>query len=305
MAVTLARSYLYAPGNRGRLLDKVFSTGADAVILDLEDAVPEAEKPAARRSIHERLEGLPEQGTTGEPAAWVRINGLDTGYWREDVEAVVGTGLTGLRVPKIESARSLGRLEQVIEAAEQRAGLPSGTVRVVGTIESAAGLMAVPGLAESSRLEQLAFGAADFLADIGADLAADGGAETEVEAWVRPQLVVASRAARLRPPIAPVWTRLGDAGGLKRSSQTYRRAGFFGRSCIHPEQLAIVHEVFTPSPEEVEVARRMVARYDEAVSHGQGALVVEGGFVDAAVVREARALIDLDETLKGVARRGD
>jgi citrate lyase subunit beta/citryl-CoA lyase len=297
MAAALARSYLFAPADRERLLRKVFESGADAVVLDLEDAVPAPEKARARSLVQAALGA--RQGASG-PAVWVRINGLESEYWRQDL-AVVAPGLTGLRVPKAESAAELGRLTAALAEAERQAGLEPGRVRVTLTIESARGLLAAAEIAELPRVDRLAFGAADYLADVGADPAA----EARATLWARSFLVAVSRAAGLAPPIAPVWTGLEDEEGLRASTLECRQLGFFGRSCIHPRQLAVVHELFTPSAEEIERARHLLAGHSVAERAGRGVSVAaDGQFVDAAVVRRARGLIDLAEALEAAGGGG-
>lgn len=280
--MVLARSYLFAPGDSERLLAKVFAAGADAVVLDLEDAVAPANKEAARERVRRALDE--RRGEAG-PAAWVRINGLRSAHWRADVAAVVGPALAGLRVPKAEAADELDDLDRELSAAEERAGLEPGGVPVACTIESARGLLAARWLAEHPRVSHLCFGEADFVADVGAE-----PGDPQATLWARSSLVVAARAAGIAPAVAAVYTRLDDEEGLRRTTFEARRLGFFGRSCIHPRQLAVVHRVFTPRPEEVERAREVVAAHEAAAG---GGAVAGGEFVDLAVVRRALAILDL------------
>ena len=275
------RSYLFAPGHRAELVRKVFDAGADAVVLDLEDAVPPGEKTRAREVVSEALaRRVGERG----PEAWVRINALDGDLWRGDVAAVVGSGLVGLRIAKTESVASLAELESTLAAAEAGAGLERDSVRLSCTIESAVGLLAARELAAQRRVAQLTFGAADFAADIGADPTAP-----EATLWARSYLVVACRAAGIGAPVAPVYTDLADDEGLARSTEQARRLGFFGRSCIHPKQLPAIHAAFTPTTEECRAAEEVIAR----ASLGGGTTTGDGRFVDPAVVRHARAVLEL------------
>ncbi len=284
----LCRSYLFAPGDNKRLLAKVFDAGADAVVLDLEDGVAADRKDAARELVHRALAQRPATG----PPVWVRINDLRGDHWQDDVEAVlddpdVTRGLAGLRVPKAESRREIRRLDEALRLAEKAAGLEPERLKITCTIESAAGLLAARDLAGQPRVSHLAFGEADFAADVGAELDAD----STVTLWARSSLVVTARAAGIAPPIAPVYTRLDDEDGLRRSTLEVRRLGFFGRSCIHPKQLAQVHQAFIPSAEQVAAARRILDAFERA---GGGAAVAEDGtFVDEAVARRARAVIEL------------
>ncbi|MCP3956427.1 MAG: CoA ester lyase [bacterium] len=282
----LLRSYLFAPGDNERLLGKVFAAGADAVVLDLEDAVAPNRKDAARQLVRRAL----EERTSTDPPTWIRINDLRSAEWRSDLEVVCCDplpGLAGLRVPKVESLRDLQRLDEALRPVEKQAGLEPESLRITCTIESAAGLLAARQLAEHPRVSHLAFGEADFVADVGAEL------DTEATAtlFARSSLVVTARAAGIAPPIAPAYPRLDDTEGLRRSTRQARLLGFFGRSCIHPKQLPAVHEEFTPGAEQVAEARRIV----EALERAGGAVAVaeDGTFVDAAVARRARAVLEL------------
>jgi len=260
------------------LLAKVFGAGADAVVLDLEDAVAEPHKARARELVRRAL----EKPDPERPPVWVRINGLATDLWQDDVRAVVVPGLAGVRVPKAESPAALVALDAELERTEAAAGLERGHLRVTCTIESALGLAEARRLAEQPRVTHLAFGEADFAADVGAE----PGFGT---LWARSSLVVAARAAGVAPPIASAFTRLPDEDGLRRTTLEARRLGFFGRSCLHPLQVAVVHDVFTPSAHEIDTAHRVIQAYEAADS---GVTRSGGLFVDAAVVRSARATIE-------------
>jgi citrate lyase subunit beta/citryl-CoA lyase len=256
--MALLRSYLFAPGNNEKLLQKVFAAGADAVVLDLEDAVPPPEKVDARRKVAAILE---ERPSPSEPPAYVRINSIESRLWKEDLAATVGPRLRGVRIPKTESADTVRRIEEEISEREAKGGLAPGGIDVVCTIESARGILAGMEIAACGRVANLTFGAADFTQDIGAD-PGDEGLETLVP---RTQLVLVSRAADIDPPIAAVYTLIADHEGLRRCCEADRRLGIFGRSVIHPKQIPIVHEVFTPSQEAVARARNIVETRARAV----------------------------------------
>lgn len=293
MATALARSYLYAPGDRPSLLDKVMTAGADAVILDLEDSVPAAGKEAAREAVATAVgarRGRPS------PAVWVRING-ETGDWKADLERIVVEGLRGVRLPKVESAAWLSEVAGELDRLESARGLAPESLRLTATVESAAGGLAASELARASRVDHLAFGSSDYLADVGAN----PESEDTATLWVRSHLVVVSRAYGIGPPIAPVHTRLEDDDGLARACESSRSLGFFGASCIHPRQIPVVHRVFSPRPEEVERARRMIAELERAA--GGTAITETGQFLDEAVVRRARALVELADGLEAEASR--
>jgi citrate lyase subunit beta/citryl-CoA lyase len=283
----LARSYLFAPGDNERLLGKVFDAGADAVALDLEDAVAPERKPLARRLVADLL-----RSARKSPAVYVRINAISTDLWIEDIAAVVSPALTGVRLAKAESAEEIHALDAALGEAERAAGIAVGRLKITATIESAAAVMAAMEIARAPRVEALAFGAADFIRDIGAD---PDEAETQT-LYARSHLVVASRAAGINPPIASVYTRIKDLDGLRATTEAARRLGFFGRSCIHPSQVPIVNQIFTPTAEQVAEARAIIAAFERARSAGVAAVAMENGqFVDQAVVKRARAIIALSE----------
>ncbi len=277
------RSYLYAPGSRPDLMAKALRAGADAVVLDLEDAVAAGAKASAREAVAIVIAAA----DGGGPELHVRVNPAGDGFDGDDVRAVVRPGLAALRLPKAASPAAVRALAAALDGLEERAGLPSGRVRLYPTIESAAGVLAASELAAAPRVERLVFGATDFLADIGAPGAADGPATLTA----RGLLVLASRAAGIAPPVDSVHTALDDAGGLRRSALAARELGFFGKSVIHPRQLAVVHEAFAPTADEVARARQVLAAAGAAAGAGVAATTAGGGFVDAAVVARARAVL--------------
>jgi citrate lyase subunit beta/citryl-CoA lyase len=278
---------LFAPGNRGELVEKALRAGADAVVLDLEDAVPQAEKAAAREIVASAL----RQARAAEgPRVFVRINGVTTADWEADLHSVVLPGLDGIRLAKAEAPEDVERVDSVLNRLESERGRPLCSVELTLTIESAVGVEAAAALARTSRrVRNLCFGAVDFAADVGADPGPDG-LET---LYARSRLVLASRAARLDPPIAAAHVKLDDEAGLAASSEAYRRLGFFGRSCVHPRQVPVVNAVFQPSPDEVARARRLVEVQERAETEGRGTSNADGELVDRAVLRRARAVLAL------------
>jgi citrate lyase subunit beta/citryl-CoA lyase len=282
----LARSYLFAPGNNPTLLGKVFAAGADAVVLDLEDAVPLKQKAEARQLVaHALMKAL----SAGKVNAYVRINAVSTDLWRDDLAAALVPGLRGVRLAKAESAAELIRAGEALAEAEGKAGIEPGSLRVVPTIESARGLLAAFEIASAPRVEAIAFGAADFARDIGATVDED---ETQT-LYARSHLVAVSRAAGIGPPIASVYTRIKDDAGLRRTTEAAARLGFFGRSCIHPAQIAVIHEAFTPSAETIAEARAIVQTFDASATGV--ATLPDGQFLDAPIVARARAILALTE----------
>ncbi|MPZ28190.1 MAG: CoA ester lyase [Micromonosporaceae bacterium] len=279
------RSYLYAPGSRPELLGKAYAAGADAVVYDLEDAVPADRKEAARVAVARQLGQVAATAARG-PQVHVRVNPARDGYDRADLAAVVVPGLDALRLPKAADPQWLRALAAELDELEARAGLPAGHVALYPTVESAAGVLRAGELAGAGpRVARLAFGAADFLTDIGAGGPAHGPATLAA----RGQLVLASRAAGIGAPVDSVHTIVDDPAGLREGAIAARQLGFFGKAVIHPAQLPVVHEVFTPDDRELAWARRVTA------AGGNG--TVDGEFVDRPALARARSLLALARTL--------
>ena len=271
------RSWLYVPGHRPDRVAKALAAGADAVVVDLEDAVPADRKDAARDATVALLDERDDQGTVddGAPQVWVRINPPGTEAGRRDVAALAGRRLDGLRVPRAEDP------DRVREVAE-RTGAPLQLL-----LESARGLWRARELAQAHELVAgLGLGEADLAADLLVD-------RDEGLTWARGAVVVAARAAGLPSPVQSVFTDVGDLDGLRSSSERGRATGFFGRSVVHPRQIDVVHDVFTPSADEIAVAEGIVATASEAAVRGEvAALGADGRFVDPAVVARAHIVLD-------------
>jgi len=262
------RSYLFAPGHNAKLLDRVFRAGADAVMLDLEDAVPAKAKDIARRMVAEVLDDHP---------AWVRVNAARTPLCEADLAAVAECAY-GIRIPKTESA------DDVRWVAERAPGRP-----LICAVESARGVLAAAEIASVPGVRHLAMGSIDLARDLNA---ASGNLQT---LYTRSHLVIASRAAGIEPPIDSVYARLDDEAGLREQARFARSLGFFGKSAIHPRQLPVLHDVFTPTESEVEWAREVVAAFHAA---GGGALQLRSGeFIDLPVAERARRLLDIASAL--------
>ncbi|MCZ2859110.1 HpcH/HpaI aldolase/citrate lyase family protein [Blastococcus sp. VKM Ac-2987] len=270
---TAPRSWLYVPGHRDDRVAKALTAGADAVVVDLEDAVPAAQKDRARELTAALLDEHRPDGSG--PRLWVRINPPGTDAGERDVATLSGRRVDGIRVPRADDPVE-------VRAVGDRVGVPMQLL-----LESARGLW---------RAHELA-GAHELVAGIGlgeADLAADLLVDRdEGLRWARGTVVVAARAAGLPSPVQSVWTDVADLDGLRASSLVGRATGFHGRSVVHPRQLGPVHEVYTPSPEEVAAAERVVATAAEAAARGESAVLdADGRFVDPAVVARARTVLD-------------
>jgi citrate lyase subunit beta / citryl-CoA lyase len=259
------RSYLFAPGHNHKLLAKVFDAGADAVMLDLEDAVPPDAKAAARQLVARALIEHP---------AWVRVNAAHTTWCEADLEGV-GQVAFGIRIPKTESAEDV---EWVIDR------IPTGTP-LICAIESARGVLAAPAIAAVPGVRHLAMGGVDLQRDLNT------GNSNLQTLYVRSHLVLASRAAGIAPPIDSVYPHLKDPTGLREQAHFARSLGFYGKSAIHPRQLDVLHDVFSPSEDELSWAREVLAVSDDAA--GEALCLPSGEFVDPPVVERARRLLEL------------
>ena len=269
------RSYLYVPGSDPRRIEKALASEADAVILDLEDAVAPNRKEEARTTVAKVLR------SEHEKPVFVRINAPDSVLAEEDVEAVAGPRLAGLRLPKTESPESVRRVAQRLENLGCEAGLQC-------LIESALGLEFAFEIARAhEKVVGMSLGEADLAADLG--VRGDAGL-----LYARSRLVAATRAAGLPGPVQSVHTNVRDAEGLRRSTMEGKNMGFVGRSAIHPAQIEVINEVFTPTEEEVAEAKDLLARLEESTGTGTGAFALEDGrFVDEAVVGSARLTLAL------------
>ncbi|WP_433239661.1 HpcH/HpaI aldolase/citrate lyase family protein [Streptosporangium sp. CA-135522] len=275
----MIRSALYVPGDQPDKLAKALGRGSDSLIVDLEDAVLPAHKAAARAAVAGWLREL----EPGGPEIYVRVNPGEAGH--EDLRAVAVAGVRGVCVAKTESAAELVEVDAVLTAAEAAEGLPAGSIAVCPLLESAGAILAAPQIARAPRVLRLQIGEADLRAELGVEAGPD---EREL-LWARSQVVLASAAARLTPPLAPVSTDFRDLDALHTSTAALKRLGFRGRACIHPAQVPVVNEVFTPAEEELARARDLIARFEAA---GTGVVAdARGRMVDEAVIRAARRLL--------------
>lgn len=278
----LPRSYLYVPGDRHGWVGKALAGPADAVIADLEDSVIPERKDAAREAVSTMT-----AGPLADPLhrLWVRLDGA---HLERDIDAVVGPALAGVVVPGADVER-LARVDRALASAEEEHGVPTGSTPVIGLIETAAAVLSLAAVATAPRLLRLGIGEADLAGELG--LQPD---ELRTELWpIRSAVVVASAAAGLAAPIGPVETRLGDETRLVDSTRRQLRQGFRARTAIHPGQLEVINEVFTPSGEEVDRAAAVVVAFEAAVASGTGAVRgPRGELLDPATVRWARDVMD-------------
>ena len=282
-AIPPLRSFLFAPGNHARRVEKALTLDADAVILDLEDAVATAEKPATRALI---AAALPRPRRA---ALYVRVNAVDTVFCYGDLTAVVRPGLDGIILPKVESAAGLATVNWLLAQLERENGLAGETVDLIPIIETARGLGRIDViLAAKGRVKRVAFGAGDFTLDVNMTWSRD---EAEL-GHARATIVTASRAAEIEAPLDTVWVDLTDPDGLEASARTALGLGFQGKMCIHPDQIAVVNRVFTPSDAEIAFAERVVAAFARAEAEGSASIQLDGKFIDYPIVYRAQRVLD-------------
>ena len=280
------RSALYVPGDREDMLAGSRTRGADALIVDLEDAVAPAAKDAARGIVADFLATLPP-AAAGQIEILVRVNpGIDG---LGDIEAAASPALTGFVLAKAQSAEDVVAADDAVLRAEHRLGLPPGLLGLCPLLESAAAVLSAREIATASaRVRRMQIGEADLRADIGATLGSD---EREL-LFVRSAVVLASAAAGIGPPMAAADTNISDLQHLRSSTEALKRMGFSGRACIHPAQCDVVNLVFTPVAADLRRARELVDRYETALASGGAVFTDEDGrMVDLAVIRQARRLL--------------
>jgi citrate lyase subunit beta/citryl-CoA lyase len=296
----LNRTFLFAPGNHARRVEKALDLGADAVILDLEDAVAIADKAATRKPVAAALK------RPRRCRGYVRVNAPSTEYCYRDLAETIHAGVDGVFLPKVESAADLHAIDWLLAALEREQGIAEGTLDLVPQVETAAGVARVDRILQARslrpyrapwRVKRVAFGAADFCLDVGL---APSYEEPEL-AEARARIVLASRAAGVEAPIDSPWFHLRDMDGFRRALERSRRGGFQGRLCVHPDQVAVANEAFTPAADEVARAERIVAAFREAEAKGAAAVEVDGQMVDYPVVHHAQALL---ETAREIAAKG-
>ncbi len=286
--IKVIRSFLFAPGNHPRKVEKVFAASADAVILDLEDAVAISEKVATRATVVEAMQQ--DRSCLG----YIRVNSLDTGYCEDDVKAVVGPWLDGIVIPKVESADTLVAVDRFITQAEEAAGLQSGAIDLMPIIETARGVEFASEIAAAvPRVRRLSFGGGDYTLDLDYTWTAD----EEVLAYARARISHATRVANIDPPIDTVVLQIKDDERFSASAARGKKFGFGGKLCIHPNQVPLCNAAFTPSTEEIEHAEAVVAAFEEAEASGSASIQLDGYFIDYPIVYKAQRIIALARQL--------
>ena len=286
------RSFLFAPGNHARKVEKVFGCGADHVILDLEDAVAKAEKVATRALVVEALK-RPRRG-----GGYVRVNAFNTEFCYGDAAAVVGPWLDGIIFPMCESREQIVAFDWLVGSLERERGMPAGGIDIIPIIETGKGVANARAIAAAgTRVRRMAFGAGDYSLDMNMEWSLG---ESELE-HVRAEMVVASRAAGLEAPLDTVWIHIKDLDNLAKSAKRAKQLGFQGKMCIYPPQVDVVNRAFTPSDEEIAFAKRVVAAFEKAEREGSSSIQLDGFFIDYPIVYKARKTLDMVRAVEAAA----
>lgn len=280
----MRRTMLYLPGNNPNMLVRGHLFGSDGIIMDLEDAVALNQKDAARIMVSRFL----ARGDFGSVEVTVRINGVDTEFWKKDLEAVVPhKRLDGIRLPKADSPQIIKDVDEELSRLEDKYGLPLGRLKIFCILETAYGIWHAYDIAKASpRVTAILPGGEDLVADLKTSRTPEG---TELD-WSRRMVMLAARAAGV-DAIDLMFPRVTDDEGLRKDAQFSKDLGFDGKSVIHPNQIPIIHEIFTPTVKEIEKAKRIIAADRDARERGLGAVSVDGRMVDVPVVKRAHYIL--------------
>ena len=277
------RALLFMPGDDRHKIEKGAATGVDAVVMDLEDGVALNRKEEARETVRRALEKV----TFGRTERLVRINPVGSGLEEADLEATLDGHPDGYVVPKVESPEQIRWVSAWLAAEERARGWPVGGIRLLAILESARGILNAGAIAVADdRLEALIFGAEDFAGDVGATRTREGW-----EVFYARSAVVVAAAAHELQAIDTVFIDLHDLERLRQEAAFALQLGFDGKLAIHPRQVPVIQGVFTPSPEEVERAKRLIEAFETHQAEGTGVFAFEGKMVDMPMIRAARRVL--------------
>lgn len=279
----LRRSMMFLNAQKPSLIKDPYIYKIDSLMLDLEDAVAVTAKDVARFSLYHALTSIDYRGSERV----VRINGLDTDLWEEDIRCCVAAGADVIRIAKTENADMVRAVEEKVAAAEEEFGREPGSTLVMAALESARGVMNAYEICMSSdRMIGIALSGGDYTKDLQTKITGTG-----VELMgARQQMIIAARAAGVQC-FDTVWTNLDDMEGFKKEVETIHMMGFDGKSCINPRQIDIVHEVFTPTQKEIIFSEKVIKEIDDKRAKGIGVFTVDGKMIDIAFYDGAKRVI--------------
>jgi citrate lyase subunit beta/citryl-CoA lyase len=288
-SMMILRSFLFVPGNRIDRIEKAIASSADGVIIDLEDAVALSQKEAVRDQVGTFLK------TASRKNLFVRVNAIETSFFNEDIEKVAEAAIWGIVIPKTEKPEALQEADRKLADLERKRSIPQRQIHLVPMIETALGLSRAREIGASTpRVLAIAFGAGDLTLDLGAKQSKTG----EELLFARSSLVLSCRLAGVTPIDAPYMIDVKDVEGLKTEAQRSRQLGFRGKFCIHPSQVEPVNEIFSPTQEEIARAKKIVEAFELAKEKGEGAISLEGEFVDPPIYNRAKQLLDFAKEVR-------
>jgi citrate lyase subunit beta/citryl-CoA lyase len=288
MGDELRRSWMFVPGHRQKMIDKALGLAqVDALMLDIEDGVPQQEKQTARQQIGASL--VKERAPGTAPARFVRVSAVSYEHITADLAHIVQPGLDGLVLPKVETAQQIQLVDAILRDRERQMAIQGGKIALLIAIESPRGLLNAYGIATASpRVTGLLFGAEDLGKELGLPFRRE--AEASELLFQRSTLVVAAAAANIQA-VEGVWPDLSDAEGLKRYALQSRRLGFNGMSLIHPGQIETINQIFGPTADEVAYCQKVIEAFDAAIARGDGSIAFGGQLIDLPIVERAKRTV--------------
>jgi len=284
----LMRTALFVPGNRPDRIEKAFNTEADVIIIDLEDAVPLSEKESSRSNVREKVIQFANR------IILVRVNALGSPFIKGDLDETIVEGVNGIILPKVEKADDIHDINKLLLEVEKNRTLPDGSIRIFPLIESAAAVQHVYNIVSTKtkpqRIYTVAFGAADYTLDMGIEMTMEGNELF----YARSRIAVACRAAGIAPPVdTPFMIDLKNTDALISDARRAKELGFQGKLVIHPDQVEPCNRIFSPLPEEIKRAKKIVHAFEEAEAAGVTAIQLEGKFIDYPVVKRSKNILAL------------
>ncbi len=285
------RTLLFVPGNQEKMLTKAAGFEIKCLIPDLEDSVPAAEKAAARAMVAEHIPALAKAGKLLAP----RVNSMVSGLAEDDINAVVSNDIVGISIGKIGNVEEVAVLEQMLAAAEKRAGVAIGQTTILPWLETAEAVINAYAICKSSeRIRWTAFGAEDFSASMGISRTVDETDSTSSEepglAYARAAIAIAARAAGVHALDTP-YTKFRDPEGLRAEAKLAKSIGYKGKLAIHPAQVEVIEDVFNPTSSEIERAQKVLDIAAEAEANGRGSVSLDGEMIDMPVILRAQNVL--------------
>ena len=299
----ILRSLLFVPANSWRMITTATTEGGDAVILDLEDACPMAEKETGRVFARDSVPMLKEKGMD----VFVRVNSFDTGWTEEDIRYVVVPGLDGIMLPKSESREDILRLDQLLRIEEEKKGIVANSVAILALLESPKGISNVAEIISGSpRVIGVSFGAGDYSREIGAGMGVTSLTADEftlMASYPRSAIALVARAAGVLAIDSPFFGLVIDTESLAEEARRVKLMGFTGKLLTHPRHVEPVNQAFSPAKEEIDFAKRVMKAYEEARAKGLGATSIGGRMIDLGSYKRAANVIAASDKISERARK--